>query len=192
MKRKTRRGGFFNFKKAKSLKKNIKDWFLYWRHKHPYYPMIRYPGYYNFGLEPVNFNRTSLFHSNIDHVTGCEDALTTTNNINFLNKIQQQKFEKCGANLTGENKKYYNLFWKCKFPKFDEDVNWVDLSTHNLNNCKSDSRVVVNRDGVFHDHNLYYDPVYHDEDLLPIEEDLKTVRLTAGNKKRTRKAHVKK
>ena len=140
--KKTRRGGLFNIQKSKSEKDNIKDWYLYWRQKDPLYEhydsKIRYPGYYNLGLMPEEFNRNSLFQSkDIDPIPDCKDAIKTTYNLNLHEPEQIAKFEKCGANLTGENEKYYNHFWKCKFPKFDTTIDWVNYTTHHEDNCQS-------------------------------------------------------
>ena len=100
---------------------------------------IRYPGYYNVGLIPEEFTRSNNIYqsTDIDHIPDCKNAIRTTNNLNLRNPEQIAKFKKCGANLTGENEQYYNRFWKCKFPKFDNTVDWVEYTTHNENNCQS-------------------------------------------------------
>jgi hypothetical protein len=161
-KRKTRRGGFFNIEKPKTEKDNIKDWYLYWKQTNPFYEReLRYPGYYNIGLHPTlisDRNHTIYKSTDISDVPDCADGLRTINNLNADLPIIRAKFDKCGANLTGENKRYYDRFWKCKFPKFDNTVDWVNYTTHHSNNCQSNNQSTPR----------YYGP---HADLLPQDED---------------------
>ena len=167
-KRKTRRGGFFNALKPKLQKDNIKDWYLYWKQSNPYYQReIRYPGYYNKGLYPIllsDGNHAIYQSTDIGDVPDCADGLRTINNVNAEDPIIRAKFDKCGANLTGENKRYYEQFWKCKFPVYDNNIDWVKYTTTHSPNCQSRNQSMP----------IYYGP---HADLLPKDEDLESYLL---------------
>jgi hypothetical protein len=51
-----------------------------------------------------------------------------------------EKIDLCGANLSGDNKLYYDNFWKCKYNKSDVSThynpnkNWVTYTLDNSDN----------------------------------------------------------
>jgi hypothetical protein len=149
----TRKGGFFNFTKHKTEKDNIKDWYLYWKNKKyisvnkpnddpyvykTYDNQYRYPGYYNIGLYPIE--GAPLYDDESDElhkIPGCQSSNMTGYKI-YSDPSYDDNMEKCGANITGDNKAKYNEFWKCKYPKFDDTVNWVKMTKDETKpNCKN-------------------------------------------------------
>jgi hypothetical protein len=141
----TRKGGFFNYKKTKSDIDNIKDWYLY-RKTHPehytYNMNIRYPGYYNIGMKP-----TPGFISNKNSIETACGMKSMTSSPFYMNSSEDVKnnlfnegIELCAANRSGDNKFYYDQFWKCKYDKNDKSThynpskNWVNYTTDNSEN----------------------------------------------------------
>jgi len=153
--RKTRkRGGFFNAITRKNEKDNIKDWYLYWKNNEKYKTndndflfksydnQLRYPGYFNTGLFP---EEKVLFQSDdISTIPGCVSRHTSGYSTKTDVKYNDN-MEKCGANLTYDNEKKYKEFWKCKYPKFDNTVNWVGMSKDaSIPNCKNNRSITYN------------------------------------------------
>jgi len=157
----TRKGGIFNMKTPKLEKDNIKDWYLYWKSNPDYANYnnkLRYPGYYNIGKNPVFIDNSTMYKSSdIDHIPGCQNAIDFDDG--KYDTERKNNYELCGANLSGENKKYYNKYWKCNFPKFDNTINWVEYKNDfNRIECRA-----VNQ----------FKPIYDGprNELLPEDED---------------------
>ena len=161
----TRKGGIFNMKTPKLEKDNIKDWYLYWKSTYSNYDKdLRYPGYYNLGERPIktDYKKKIIIYksTDIDHIPGCQLAVDNDNGIDY----DKKNYELCGANLSGKNKKDYDIYWKCNFPKFDNTINWVEYNKDNRINCQS-----INQ----------FKPIYDGprNELLPEDEDFNKIKI---------------